>query len=152
MNARTVPSRQRELQERSLSVSTIKVGLTYFFPNQRNRENHLKEHSNFVKGEEEPSAIFARRFLRSYRLLNFIACRLLGNEERVPIAVQNCWRTASRNPPHFEYEGAFRSWLVRVLIDETLAILHESQGEGDAAVVDVKSVSLSDSTEKPGLG
>ena len=47
-----------------------------------------------------------------------------------PLAIQNCWRTASRNPPHFEYEGAFRSWLVRIIIDEALAILRESQGRG----------------------
>jgi len=78
---------------------------------------------------------------------------VLGDEERVPLAVQNCWRTASRNPPRFEFEGAFRSWLVRVLIDEALAILRESQGERDAGVTDVNaSSSLSDSTEIPGLG
>jgi DNA-directed RNA polymerase specialized sigma24 family protein len=99
----------------------------------------LKEHSSFVKSEKEQSAIFVRRFLRSYRLLIFIACRVLGNEETAPIAVQNCWRTASRNPPHFEYEGAFRSWLVRVLIDEALTILRESQGEKDAAAAVVNA-------------
>jgi len=152
MNGRTVPSRQRELQEQGLSVSTITVGVTYFFPNERNRENHLKENSSFVKSEEEQSAIFVRRFLRSYRLLNFIACRVLGDEDRALVAIQNCWRTASRNPPHFEYEGAFRSWLVRILIDEALAIFRESQGERDAAAADVNAVSLSDGTEKPGLG
>jgi hypothetical protein len=38
-----------------------------------------------VKSEEEQSAIFVRRFLRSYRLLHFIACRVLGDEERAPI-------------------------------------------------------------------
>ena len=86
-----------------------------------------------MTSEEEQSAIFVRRFLRSYRLLHFIARRVLGNEERAPIAVQNCWRTASHNPPHFEYEGAFRSWLVRVLIDEALAVLRESQGKKDPA-------------------
>jgi DNA-directed RNA polymerase specialized sigma24 family protein len=128
MNCRTVP-RQRELQERGLSVSTTTVGFTYFFPHERSRENHLKEQNSLVKSEEEQSAIFFQRFLRSYRLLDFIACRVLGDEERAPIAVQNCWRTASRNPPHFEYEGAFRSWLVRVLIDEALAILCEKRGE-----------------------
>ena len=90
-----------------------------------------------MKSEEEQSAIFVRRFLRSYRLLIFIACRVLGNEETAPIAVQNCWRTSSRNLPHFEHEGAFRTWLVRVLIDEALAILRESQGEKDAAAADV---------------
>ena len=123
----------------------------YFFSNERNRENHLKEHNRFVKSEEEQRVIFVRRFLRGYRLLNFIARRVLGNEG-APIAVQNCWRTASRNPPHFECEGAFRSWLVRVLIDEALAILRESQGERDAAAADVIAVSWPDRTEKTGLG
>jgi DNA-directed RNA polymerase specialized sigma24 family protein len=151
MNGQTVPSRQRELQEQGLSVPTITVGVTYFFPNERKRKSLGGAHS-LVKREQEQSAIFAQRFLRSYRLLNFIASRVLGNEEIAPIAVQNCWRTASRNPPHFEYEGAFRSWLVRVLIDEALAILHESQGGRFAAATDVNAVSSSDSTEKPGLG
>jgi hypothetical protein len=139
-------------KNRGLSVPTLKVGLTYFFPNERNREHRLKEHNRFVKREEEQSVMFVQRFLRSYRILNFIACRVLGDEDRAPIAVQNCWRATSRNPPHFEYEGAFRSWLVRVLIDEALAILRESQGERVAAATDVNVVSLADSTEKPGLG
>lgn len=86
-----------------------------------------------MKSEQEQPEIFAQRFLRGYRLLNFIACRVLGDKERALIAVQNCWRTASRNPPYFEYEGAFRSWVVRVLIDEALFILRESQEERDAA-------------------
>lgn len=104
-----------------------------------------------MKRQQEQFAIFAQRFLRSYRLLNFIAFRVLGDEERALVAILNCWRTASRNPPRFEYEGAFRSWLVRVLIDEALAILRESQRERDTAAAVVNAVSLSHSTEKPGL-
>ena len=88
--------------------------------------------------EQEQFALFAQRFLRSYRLLHFIVCRVLGDEERAHVAIQNCWRTASRNPPHFEYEGAFRSWLVRVLINEALAILRESHRAKDAAASAVK--------------
>jgi hypothetical protein len=98
------------LQEQALSVSTITVGVTHFFPNERSRENHLKEHTCFVKSEEKQSAIFVRRFLRSYRLL------------------------------------------VRVLVDEALAIFHESQKERAAAAPIVNAVSVSDSTVKPGLG
>jgi hypothetical protein len=152
VRCRTVPSRERQLQEQGLSVPTLTVGVTYFFPNERNREHRLKEHNRFVKREEEQSVIFVRRFLRSYRLLNFMASRILGDEDRAFVAILNCWQTASRNPPRFEYEGAFRSWLVRVLIDEALAILHESQEEKDAVAADVNVVSLSDSTEGPGLG
>ena len=65
---------------------------------------------------------------------------MLGDEDSALVAILNCWRTASRNPPHFEYEGSFRSWLVRVLIDEALAILGESQGERVAAAADVNVV------------
>jgi DNA-directed RNA polymerase specialized sigma24 family protein len=75
-----------------------------------------------VKCEQEQSTTFSQRFSRSYGLLNFIACRVLGDEGKALVAIQNCHRAASRNPPHFEYEGAFRSWLVRILIDEALAV------------------------------
>src|SRR5258707_6808267 len=70
-------------------------------------------------------------YRRKLKLLKCIACRVLGDEKKAPIAIQNSWRTASRNPPRFEYEGAFRSWLVTVPIDEALAILRE-RSEGRA--------------------
>ena len=76
---------------------------------------------------QEHPTVFQARFSRCYRLLHFIACRVLGGPERSDEAVDNCWLRASRNPSHFIYEGAFRSWLVRVLIDEALAIRREHQ-------------------------
>jgi hypothetical protein len=63
-------------------------------------------------------------FLRCYRSLHFTACRILGSQQRATLAVKNCCLTASRNPPTFDREGDFRSWLLRILIEETLAILH----------------------------
>ena len=103
--------------------------------------------------EQEHPAIFAQRFLRSHHLLHSIACRILGDEERAFLAIENCRRIASRNPPHFVYEGEFRSWLLRVLIEEALTFVRERQGEMDpAAVVKPISVSMSESTEKPELG
>ena len=101
------------------------------------------------KSEQEQ---FAERFLSAYWLLDFIACRVLRDEKRAHIAIHNCWRTASRNPPCFEYEGAFRSWLVRILIDEALAILPESYEERDTPAADVNAISVSDITVKPELG
>ena len=86
-----------------------------------------------MTNEQEQHSMFTQRFLRSYRLLDFIARRVLGDDRRASIAIGNCWRTAFRNPPYFEYEGAFRSWLLRVLIDEALSILRESQGDVSAA-------------------
>jgi DNA-directed RNA polymerase specialized sigma24 family protein len=73
-------------------------------------------------GPGEDSALFDVRFWRAYRLLHFIACRILEDQEQAKKAVENCWHSASRRVLHFEYEGAFRSWLVRVLIDEALLL------------------------------
>jgi DNA-directed RNA polymerase specialized sigma24 family protein len=78
----------------------------------------------------EDPAIFHARFWRFHRLLHFIACRVLGGPERADHAIENCWLRASRNPPRFEYEGAFRSWLVRVLIDQALVLLRDNEGSG----------------------
>lgn len=75
-----------------------------------------------MKCEQEKTTTFSQRFSRSYALLNFIACRVLGDEDKALVAIQNCREAASRNPPHFQSEGAFRSWLVRILIEEALAI------------------------------
>jgi hypothetical protein len=66
--------------------------------------------------------------LSQYRsTLSFVAYRVLGDQHLVEDAVQRCLLSASRNVPQFENEGAFRSWLVRVLIDEALLILHERE-------------------------
>jgi DNA-directed RNA polymerase specialized sigma24 family protein len=51
---------------------------------------------------------------------------VLGNPDRAHIAVQNCLFSASNQVTIFDCEGAFRSWLVRIAIDEALAILHGS--------------------------
>jgi DNA-directed RNA polymerase specialized sigma24 family protein len=59
--------------------------------------------------------------------LHIIACRILDEPEQAKKAVENCWHSASALAPRFEYEGAFRSWLVRVLIDEALVLLAEKQ-------------------------
>lgn len=79
------------------------------------------------RSTEDPE-IFYARFWRCYRLLHFLACRVLGSSERAYDAVENCWLAASRNPPRFEYESAFRSWVARVLIDEALALRRQEEG------------------------
>jgi DNA-directed RNA polymerase specialized sigma24 family protein len=50
------------------------------------------------------------------------------------VCVQNCWIRACRNPQRFESEGAFRSWVLRLLISEALSIRDEefTQDSGDA--------------------
>jgi DNA-directed RNA polymerase specialized sigma24 family protein len=83
--------------------------------------------SNSPNDLDEDRILFDARFWRAYRLLHFVADRILDDSGQAKKAVENCWRSASVRPPHFEYEGAFRSWLVRVLIDEALLLLGEKQ-------------------------
>ena len=59
--------------------------------------------------------------------LSLVAYRVLGNQHLAEHAVQRCLLSASRDVPQFESEGAFRSWLVRVLIDEALLILRDRE-------------------------
>jgi hypothetical protein len=68
-------------------------------------------------------------FSRYRRTLLLVAYRVLGdhNQAEAEDAVQRCLQSASDNVPQFGNEGAFRSWLVRVLIDEALLILQERE-------------------------
>jgi DNA-directed RNA polymerase specialized sigma24 family protein len=67
-------------------------------------------------------------FLRYRRTLLLVAYRVLGDHNQAEDAVQRCLQSAAfRNVPRFETEGAFRSWLVRVLIDVALFILQERE-------------------------
>ena len=71
---------------------------------------------------QERSTHFETRFSRYHGLLRFVACRVLPDGEGVAEAIGNCRARASQNLPEFEQEGAFRSWLVRILLDEAIAI------------------------------
>src|SRR5258706_13408980 len=48
---------------------------------------------------QEDSAIFDVRFWRSYRMLLFIACRLLGGPEHATKDCETCCHTGSRGCP-----------------------------------------------------
>ncbi len=85
----------------------------------------MYEDLTISSGAQEHPTIFAARFARCRGLLRFIASRVLASNEEAENALQECWVTASCNPPKFEYEGAFRSWLLRILIDEALIILRD---------------------------
>jgi DNA-directed RNA polymerase specialized sigma24 family protein len=63
---------------------------------------------------------FEAQFALCRGLLRFVASRLLNGPEEIEEAVERCLRTASRYPMSFEYEGEFRNWLARVLLDEAL--------------------------------
>ena len=62
---------------------------------------------------------------RYHQMLFVVAYRVLGNHVEAEEAVQSCLRAISTKAPKFECEGAFRSWMVRVLIDEAVTILNK---------------------------
>jgi hypothetical protein len=70
---------------------------------------------------------FDLQFSHACELLHFIARRILNCVEEAEEAVRNCRLTASRNSPGFSSEGAFKSWLVRILIDEATLLLRNKQ-------------------------
>ena len=80
---------------------------------------------NVPSNRLEHPAVFDAWFSRWRCSLYFMACRVLGGPNGAEDAVQNCFLTASRNPPSVAYEGAFGSWLLRILIDEALLILRQ---------------------------
>ena len=86
----------------------------------------MKRNEEMLYLESDPK-MFEDRFARCRRLLHFLAVRILGGEDEAEDAVRNCRAAASRNPPSFESEGACRSWLARILIDEACALLRRKQ-------------------------
>ena len=66
------------------------------------------------------------KFSRCRELLYFVARQVLDSSDTAKDAVQRCWLATSNHPPKFAYEGAFRNWLVRILIEEALAIRRTS--------------------------
>jgi DNA-directed RNA polymerase specialized sigma24 family protein len=80
-----------------------------------------------AQSRDERKSAFELQFARSRRLLYFVAHRILHCIEEAEEAVKNCRLTASCNPPRFTSEGAFKSWLVRILIDEATLLLRQKQ-------------------------
>jgi asparagine synthase (glutamine-hydrolysing) len=78
---------------------------------------------------------FESRFFKNRKLIVFVARRLLDSHEDAETAVKECFKTASRNPPVFTHDGAFRSWILRMVIDEALLILSV---KADGASVDLR--------------
>jgi DNA-directed RNA polymerase specialized sigma24 family protein len=76
--------------------------------------------------EQEQLAQFTNWFSRCRTTLHFIASRILGGSEMAERAIENCRIRASRNMQNFRSEGSFRSWIMRILINEALSILHRS--------------------------
>ena len=89
---------------------------------------------SIIQGE---TPAFNAQFSRCRGLLYFIAFRVLSGLEGAEEAVQNCLLTAISHPLKFKSEGAFRSWLLRILIDEALQILRQKKSAPTACVEQV---------------
>jgi Sigma-70 region 2 len=75
---------------------------------------------------------FENRFSQNRPLIAFVARRVLDSQEQAEAAVKECFETASRNPPVFTKDGAFRSWILRMVIEEALLIFSR-KGDCDTA-------------------
>jgi RNA polymerase sigma-70 factor, ECF subfamily len=78
--------------------------------------------SSALSGDEEA---LNDLFSRYYRFLHFLACRVLGGREDAQDVVQNCLLRAVRNLQQFNNDGAFRSWLARILVNEAIDLLRK---------------------------
>ena len=90
-------------------------------------ESHLRSEDETLSHSQGNLEALDVLFAWHRSLLSLIAYRVLGNHEDAEEAVQNCLRLASDRAPRFEHEGAFRSWLARILIDEAVTILHKKR-------------------------
>jgi asparagine synthase (glutamine-hydrolysing) len=75
------------------------------------------------------SSNFESRFSKNRNLIVFVARRVLECQKDAEAAVEECFKTASRNPPVFTNDGAFRSWILRIVIDEAMLILSRSSAD-----------------------
>jgi len=64
-------------------------------------------------------------FARYRPILYRLAQRILRNHDESEDAVQNCSLVAFCKMDSFKYEGAFRSWLARILVNEAITILRK---------------------------
>lgn len=83
-----------------------------------------------LRGDEEA---LNDLFSHYYGFLHFLACRVLGGQEDAQDVVQNCLLRAVRNLQQFKNDGAFRSWLARILVNEAINLLRKRRRLGFSA-------------------
>jgi RNA polymerase sigma-70 factor (ECF subfamily) len=86
-------------------------------------QSRLRKEDKTLSSSQGSLEAFDVLFSRYHHVLSLVAYRVLGNHAEAEDAVENCLLAVSDNVPKFEHEGAFRCWLVRVLIDEAVTIL-----------------------------
>jgi RNA polymerase sigma-70 factor (ECF subfamily) len=90
-------------------------------------EAHLDDSKLISDGLQGDRNAFEILFSRYRPILYRLAQRILRNHEESEDAVQNCSLVAFRKMESFKYEGAFRSWLARILVNEAITILRKRE-------------------------
>jgi DNA-directed RNA polymerase specialized sigma24 family protein len=85
----------------------------------------LRKTEHSMSRDQERLDQVTKWFSPCRKTLRFTAGLILSGSEMAERAVLNCWIRASQNPPSFENEKAFRSWILRVLISESLSMLQQ---------------------------
>jgi RNA polymerase sigma-70 factor (ECF subfamily) len=88
-------------------------------------EAHLDDSELVLGGLQGDRDAFEILFSRYRPILYRLAQRILRIHEESEDAVQNCSLAAFRKLKSFKYEGAFRSWLARILVNEAITILRK---------------------------
>jgi RNA polymerase sigma-70 factor (ECF subfamily) len=83
-----------------------------------------------LQGDQEALHVL---FTRYRRLLYALAHRLLRNHEEAEDAVQSSSLMAYRNLCHLQDRSYFRSWLVRIVINEALDIIRKKKSRSTIA-------------------
>jgi len=76
---------------------------------------------------------FDKQFLRCKGLLKQIAERVLNGTEEVEEAMQRSYATAASQRRRFRCDGEFRRWLVRIVLNEALMLLHEKESAAEGS-------------------
>jgi RNA polymerase sigma-70 factor, ECF subfamily len=82
--------------------------------------------SSALRGDEEA---LNELFSRYYQFLYFLACRVMGGREDAEDVVQNCLLRAVRSLQQFNNDGAFRSWLARILVNEAITLVRKKRSK-----------------------
>jgi RNA polymerase sigma-70 factor, ECF subfamily len=88
-------------------------------------EAHLDDGKLISDGLQGDRNAFEILFSRYRPILYGLAQRILHNHEESEDAVQNCSLVAFCKMDSFKCEGAFRSWLARILVNEAITILRK---------------------------
>jgi len=86
----------------------------------------LHESVPVCKGPADKTVAPYDRAARYRRLLQCVAERVLDDYEKAEVVVRNCLHLTFESAP--DCEGAFRAWLVRLVVDEAFTFLHATRG------------------------